>query len=92
VTPGGILPARELLADMLREMGRPKEALAEYEASLGSAPNRFNGLFGAARSAELSGDSRKAGELYAKLLDNCGTRAADRMEVKHARDFVAQRK
>ncbi|HXM80146.1 MAG TPA: hypothetical protein VOA00_13005, partial [Thermoanaerobaculia bacterium] len=92
VTPGGVLPARELLADMLREMGRLKEALAEYEASLGSAPNRFNGLFGAARSAELSGDSRKARELYAKLLDNCGTRTADRMEVKQARDFVAQRK
>src|SRR5262249_42909783 len=47
VTPGSVLPPRELLADMLLEAGRPAEALREYEASLRFAPNRFNGLFGA---------------------------------------------
>jgi hypothetical protein len=33
VSPGRLIPARELLADMLLESGRPGDALAEYEAS-----------------------------------------------------------
>jgi hypothetical protein len=33
ITPGRLLPARELLGDMLIESGEPKEALAEYEAA-----------------------------------------------------------
>jgi tetratricopeptide (TPR) repeat protein len=48
------LPAREMLADVLQEMGRPGEALAEYEKSLKADPNRFNGLYGAGRAAELA--------------------------------------
>ncbi|HSA94318.1 MAG TPA: hypothetical protein VLE48_14995 [Terriglobales bacterium] len=51
VTPGAITPAREMLGDLLMELKRPKEALVEYEASLKSAPQRFNGLYGAARAA-----------------------------------------
>src|SRR6266508_2715069 len=92
VTPGSVLPARELLADMLRETGRPAEALAEYEASLRQAPNRWNGLFGAARSAELAGDSGKARQFYAKLLENSGGRHPDREEIKQARDFLEKTK
>ncbi len=92
VTPGGVLPARELLADMLRETGRPAEALAEYEASLREAPNRWNGLFGAARSAELAGDSGKARQFYAKLLENSGGRQPDREEIKQARNFLEKAK
>ena len=89
VTPGGVLPARELLADMLLDAGKPAEALAEYEASLSVAPNRWNGLYGAARSAELSGDSRKAADFYAKLLENSGPRGGDRPEIRRARTFLA---
>ncbi len=59
VTPGAILPARELLADMLLEMGRPGEALAEYQASLREAPGRFNSLYGAGRAAELARSARE---------------------------------
>jgi hypothetical protein len=46
VSPGELLPARELLADMYMEMKMPKEALAEYAKSLESRPNRFNSLYG----------------------------------------------
>jgi hypothetical protein len=49
------LPPRELLADVLLEMGRPIEALAEYETALRNAPNRFNSLAGAAKAAEHAG-------------------------------------
>ncbi|HEY6146618.1 MAG TPA: hypothetical protein VIZ69_02935 [Thermoanaerobaculia bacterium] len=85
VTPGSILPPRELLGDMLLELNRPAEALAAYEASLRSAPGRFNGLYGAARAAELSGDKAKAKQLYAKLAASCGP-ASTRKEVREARE------
>lgn len=72
VTPGAVLPARELLADMLFDMKQPEEALGQYEASLRVTPDRLNGLCGAARSAELAGDLSKAGQINAKLLDKRG--------------------
>ena len=90
VTPGALLPARELLGDLLLEMGRPAEAMTEYEASLRSAPNRFNGLYGAARAAELSGDKSKARDLYGRLVTNCGSGATGRKELKQARQFLAK--
>lgn len=45
------LPAREMLGDMLLEMGRPEAALAEYEKSTKVDSNRLNGLYGAGRAA-----------------------------------------
>jgi len=65
------LPAREMVGDMLLEMGRPQEALVEYEKSLHTDPNRFNGLYGAARAAELTQQPQKAAAYYAQLLKNC---------------------
>lgn len=61
VTPGEILPARELLADMLLDMGRYDEARHEYESALKRSVNRFNSLYGAGRAAEMQGD--KAGAM-----------------------------
>jgi len=82
------LPAREMLADMLLEMGRPEEALAEYEKSMKTDPNRFNGLAGAGRAAELSHQPEKAKTYYAQLLKNCDNGAhSDRVELAHARSF-----
>ena len=67
-TPGRILPARELLADMLMEAAsRPAEALAEYERSFQRDPNRFRGLYGAGLAAKAAGESEKA-IVYAKRL------------------------
>jgi hypothetical protein len=67
VTPGVVVPARELYADLLMELGRPAEALAEYEASLAVAPNRSYPLAGAVRAADAAGQSGKARALYATL-------------------------
>jgi tetratricopeptide (TPR) repeat protein len=44
VTPGAILPARELLAEMLLELGKPEDALAEVKRVVRDAPNRKNAL------------------------------------------------
>ena len=52
VTPGAIIPARELLGDLLLDMRRPKEALKEYKASLQRTPNRMHGLQGAEKAAQ----------------------------------------
>lgn len=68
VTPGEVMPAGELLAEMLGELGQPGEALAAFEAVLRVSPNRFNALFGAARSAEQAGDAAKATDYYRQLL------------------------
>jgi tetratricopeptide (TPR) repeat protein len=75
VTPGAILPAREQLGELLLELKQPKEALLAFETSLRSAPNRFNGLYGAARAAKLAGDPARARSYQAKLLEL--TRLAD---------------
>jgi tetratricopeptide (TPR) repeat protein len=40
VTPGPLAPARELLGDMLLQLGRPAEALVEYQKTLVVEPNR----------------------------------------------------
>jgi tetratricopeptide (TPR) repeat protein len=80
VTPGAVLPAREQLGDLLLELGRPAEALAAYEAALAAAPNRFNGLAGAARAAEKAGRSERATELSAALRALCRPPACTRKE------------
>jgi hypothetical protein len=58
--PGRILPAGELLGDMLMEANQHLVALKEYEASQQREPNRFRGFYGAARAAEGAGDREKA--------------------------------
>ncbi len=88
VTPGAILPARELLADMLLEMGKPAEALAEYRLSLGEAPGRFNGLSGAARAAEAAGERAAAATYYRELLAQCAPESP-RPELAQAREFLS---
>ncbi len=69
VTPGPIAPAREMLAELLLLENRPKESLAEYETALKVAPNRFNAVYGAARSAEASGSEVVAKRYMQKLTE-----------------------
>ena len=83
------LPVREMLADMLMEMQKPKEALAEYETSLRTDPNRFNGLFGAAQAAEMTQQKEKAAAYYAQLLKNCDGIRSDRPELAQAKTLLA---
>ena len=89
VTPGSIVPARELLGDMLLEANQPAEALAEYERSLNSAPNRFHGLAGAAAAAERAGDAAKA-KLYRVKLVQVAAADSDRPELLTAKRLLAE--
>ena len=83
------LPAREMLADMLLELQRPQEALTEYEISLRTDPNRFNGLYGAAQAAAQVQQKEKASTYYSQLLKNCEGIRSDRPELAQAKTLVA---
>ncbi len=83
-------PAREMLADMLLELKRPADALAEYKTVLKNSPNRFDGLLGAARSAQATGDAGSAQSFYAKLAGICSS-AADRPELAEAQTYLTRK-
>jgi Tfp pilus assembly protein PilF len=78
VTPGPLAPARELLGDMLRQVGRPAEALAEYRRTLAREPMRFRSLDGAWRAATAAGDRAAAAGYAAELRRLTGTPPAAR--------------
>jgi tetratricopeptide (TPR) repeat protein len=83
------LPAREMLGDILMELNRPKEALAEYKVALTLSPNRLNALYGAGRVAEALGMKKEAGEYYAAILKNTDDGAhSTRASLEHAKQFV----
>jgi len=90
VTPGALFPAREMLANLLLDLGQPAPALAEFERSQKSDPNRFRGLAGAARAAELAGDRDRARGFYTKLTALAATADAERPELTQAKTFLTK--
>lgn len=85
------IPAREMLADMLLELNQPENALAEYEKSMKIDPNRFIGLAGAARAAEMAHQPEKANAYYSQLLKNCDDgKHSDRPELRNAKTELAR--
>jgi hypothetical protein len=90
VTPGALFPAREMLGDMLLELGQPAAALAEIERSQKNDPNRFLGLWSAGRASELAGNHTKARQYYGQLLDLAKAADGERTEIKEARAFLGR--
>ena len=90
VTPGNVVPSRELLGEMLLILNRPAQALPEFERSLQRDPNRFRGVYGAARGAEASGNRTAAAEYYRTLLAVAADRDADRPELTQAQAYLAR--
>ncbi len=86
------MPAREMLADLLLELKRPGDALAEYRGDLKFNPRRFNGLYGAARAAEMAGQTSQAAEYYALLIKTCEGSSSERPELKKAKETVVAEK
>jgi tetratricopeptide (TPR) repeat protein len=91
VTPGNVVPSRELLGEMLMAVGQPQQALAEFERSLKRDPSRFRGIYGAAGAAEAAGNRPLARDYYSKLQALAADRDTDRPELVQARAFVAMR-
>jgi tetratricopeptide (TPR) repeat protein len=91
VTPGALLPARELYGDLLLELGRPAEARRAYEASLARQPNRARSLSGAARAAEIAGDHVAARHRYQELERLLAAGDGDRPELAEAKNALTAR-
>jgi tetratricopeptide (TPR) repeat protein len=91
VSPGAFVPIREQLGTLLLEMGQPIEAQREFEAALKIYPGRFRGLYGAARAAELAGDSQGASRYYTKLAAQTSKAGGSRDELNHVREFLSAR-
>ncbi len=90
VTPGPIVPARELYGAMLLGRGQAKDALAAFEATLKKEPHRLGATLGAAKAAEQLGDAAKAREYYAAAVALGETAEPVRPEIAAARAFVAK--
>ena len=87
VTPGALLPVREILADLLLEKGAPAEALREYQAVLKIAPRRFNATAGAAKAADKAGDKATARAYAMQLLEIAKKPEAPRPELAWAQAY-----
>jgi Tfp pilus assembly protein PilF len=90
VTPGPLAPARELYGTMLLERGMATEALAAFEATLRKEPNRFGAAIGAAQSADKAGDTAKARQHYAKVVEMARNGDPSRQELAAARTFIVK--
>jgi len=90
VTPGEVLPAGDLLGDLLLELDRPDEALVAYETVLVSSPNRLNSLYGAGLAAEKAGDSLKARKYFLQLVTTAARADAGVESVGHAKAYLTK--
>jgi len=88
ITPGNVAPSRELLGEMLMTLNSPAQAFAEFERSLKRDPNRFRGIYGAARAAEASGNRKAARDYYTRLQTLAVNRDTERPELAQARAFL----
>ena len=85
-----LYPMRELLGELLLQMGRAEPALREFETSLNETPNRYRGLYGAARAAEAAGDRQKARGYFEKLVALAQHADTPRPEIAPATAFLGQ--
>jgi tetratricopeptide (TPR) repeat protein len=91
VTPGPILPARELEGDLLLELGAFRDALRSYEATLEREPNRARATFGAGRAAELAGDHAAANRYFSAFASLMSGAEVESPEITAARAFLSRR-
>ncbi len=89
VTPGEVLPAGELLGDLLLALHRPSEALEAYESELKRHPNRFNSLYGAAMAAKTIGNKQQATRYFELLLSITKNSNNGRQEIVEAKEYIS---
>jgi len=89
VTPGALLPLREILADLLLDQGAAREALKEYQAVLKVAPRRFNATAGAAKSAAKAGNASQARAYALQLLEIAKDADSSRPELTWVRSYLS---
>jgi len=82
VTPGEVIPARELLGEMLLQMNEPALALKAFRLCLQTHANRFHSLYGAATAADKTGDKITAREYFKKLMEIADIEGLKRTGIK----------
>ena len=90
VTPGEVVPARELEGDLLLQLGRADAAHHAYDHVLKLEPHRARSLFGAAQAAERTGDRAAADARYREFLQLMAPGDGDRPEIAVARAFLSR--
>lgn len=88
VTPGEIIPSRELLADLYMEMKKYPNAIEAYAANLKKRPGRFNSIYGIASAARISGDNAVAEKYFKQLIELAGPENKGRAELREADSFL----
>ena len=88
VTPGEIIPADELLADLYLALNKPKLALETYKLNLKGHPFRFNGIYGAAKAAEKLNNIKLAYYYFDQLVKLSAKTNSSRPEISEAKDFL----
>ena len=83
-----MLPARELLADLLLELNQPDAALTEYKEMLRTDPNRFRSILGEARASKQLGDTAAAHDAYQKLMALSKPSGGERAELAEAKSYL----
>jgi tetratricopeptide (TPR) repeat protein len=83
-----LYPFRELLGELLLELGQPAAAVKEFETALKQTPNRFRTFWGAARAADSAGDREKATEYFGKLTDLARNADTERQEIREAKAYL----
>ena len=85
-----LYPLREMLAELLLEIGQPAAALREYETALRQTPNRYRAFWGAARASDAVGNRAQASEYFGKLVNLVKNADTERPEVQEAKAFLAR--
>ena len=91
ITPGELLPARELEGDLLLAAKQYAAARTAYETTLRREPGRLRSMFGAARAAELAGDVAAAQTGYRAYLARMQQGDGARAELEIARGALSGR-
>ena len=86
-----LYPMRELLAELLLEIGQPGAALLEFETALAAYPNRYRGLWGATLAAAATAQRQKALDYVGRFVALTRDSDSPRPEIARARAFVAKR-
>jgi tetratricopeptide (TPR) repeat protein len=89
VSPGSLVPLRELLGDLLLELKKPELALTEYQASAKLNPHRFNTLYGAAVAAKQANQKDLAKKYFGELVSLAVPDGEPRKEISEARSFIS---
>jgi len=85
-----LYPLREMLAELLLEVGQPAAALKAYETALMQTPNRYRAFWGAARASDAVGNRAQASEYFGKLVNLARNGDTERPEVQEAKEFLAR--